>query len=230
MNMRQGGKDMNGRDGDPNLLRRYLLGDLNDEVTLDKIELRLISDGEFADWVTVAENDLIEGYLDGDLSAEDTERFIRHFLISPERKQQLRLTENLRKLAAKSAIPPHAKRSPFDWTPKLSRMWLRFAVFALVIVAAILGIWRFAVYRSDADMGLAELRNAYRGQRPIEPRITALPEYAPFSETRGPLVPAVHLAAADPAERYLPEAARDSAGARAHPALAVLCLPEKKSC
>lgn len=224
--MRYREKEMNEKFGDRATLRHYHLGTLNDDVLRSEIEKKLITDDGFAGVVSVAENDLIEEYLDGNLSTEDAERFIRHFLISPERKLELRLTENLRKLAAKSAILPLARRGRFDWVYLLLRP--RFAVFALVIAAAILGIWRFAIYSTDADRGLAEFRSAYRGQRPIEPRVTALPDYAPFSETRGPQAPAIDPAMRERAERYLLDAARDPADARAHHALALLYLTEKK--
>ena len=51
--------DMNDRPMGSEMLQRYLLGDLNDEGILERIESRLISDDDFADEVEMVENYLI---------------------------------------------------------------------------------------------------------------------------------------------------------------------------
>ena len=52
---------------DPTLLRRYLLGML-DEAGRVRIEERLIVDDEYAVRINAAEDELIEQFLDGDMT------------------------------------------------------------------------------------------------------------------------------------------------------------------
>src|SRR5687768_3757453 len=81
-------------------LKKYLLGTLDDEVVQSRIEERLMVDEEFAAHVGVVEDELIEEFLDGELSVEDSDRFSSFFLAAPERKRQLRLTRDLRQVSA----------------------------------------------------------------------------------------------------------------------------------
>ena len=219
---------MNEEFGDQGILRDYLLGKLEDDVTRSRIELKILSDDEFAIELGTVENNLVEEFLDGELCAEDSEYFVGYFLRSPERKRQLRLTEDLRRFAATARNVPPAKRGSFDWLTTQSFRWPRFAVLAIVVFAVGFGVWRFAISNSDADRGLAQLRYAYQGKRPIESRISAIPDYAPFSETRGPQRSSAEPMAHARAERYLLDAAQDPADSKSHQALALLYLTDKK--
>jgi CHAT domain-containing protein len=208
----------------PRRLKDYLLGTLEDEAVQSRIEERLMVDEEFAVRVSAAEDELIEQFLDGELSDADADRFQTFFLAPPERRSQFRLTRDLRRAAvAKANVPsPHPIRSQPArglWTG-----WLRFSAAAAAILIAALGIWRFAIYESDTDKGLDALRAAYRGQRPVEPRVTGLSNYAPYSETRGGNPSVTDPAALDKANRYLLDATTDSGDAAAHQALAMYYL------
>lgn len=220
---------MNDGIGDVKALRDYLLGTLKDDITFERIELQSMTDDKYTAEINMAENELIEQYLDGELSSEDSAHFVNHFLASPERRQEVRLTENLRRISAETrASVPQAKRGWFDRTSYFSIGRLRFAAFALVVIVAGLGIWRFAIYQSDVDKGLAHLRTAYRGQRVMEPRITALPDHRPFEETRGAAPTVVDPRSHDLAERYILDAAQGSPDGQSLHALGLLYLTDKK--
>ncbi|HKP69462.1 MAG TPA: CHAT domain-containing protein [Pyrinomonadaceae bacterium] len=202
---------------EPKLLKKYLLGLLDDEAVQAQIEERLMVDEEFAARVSVVEEDLIEEFLDGEMTADERDRFNRFFLAPPERKRQLRLTRDLRRVSASTAenVPqPERSRSIF------SIGWLRYAFATAAVVLVALGVWRFAIYESDTDKGLGALRAAYRGQRPVQPRITGLDSYAPYSETRGPEEHVGDRAQLNRAGLLLIEAANDSGSAADHQALA----------
>lgn len=228
--MSKGDKEMNKEFGDHSALRDYLLGFLKDDDALTSIEMQILNDDKFPGEVTVAENDLIEEYLDGELDGKSAEAFNRHFLASPERRSQLRLTKNLREISAatESAIAP-AKRGYFDWIPDFSIQSLRFAALAtvLVLVSGII-IWRFAVYQTDADRSIAQITKAYHGQRPVEPRITIFPDYAKYPENRGPAEAPADPAALRSAELYLAEATQNDNDGRAQYALALIDLASRK--
>lgn len=87
-------------------LKRYLLGDLSDEERAE-LDLKLLTDSDFFVLVELAEEDLIEDYLDHSLDKSENERFEEHFLVPPERRHQLVLSKQLREYA-KASTPPVA--------------------------------------------------------------------------------------------------------------------------
>ena len=205
---------------EPKLLRKYLLGMLDDEGVQARLEERLMVNEDFAVRIAAAEDELIEEFLDGEMTADESDRFNRFFLAPPERKRQLRLTRDLRRVSAATAAPvlhPAARSASFSW--------LRYAVVAGAMLIAVLGVWRFGFFTSDTDRGLEQLRAAYRDHRPVESRITQFPTYAPYSETRsGEKAKVSDPSALEGANRYLIDATRGSGDATAHHALGVYHL------
>jgi tetratricopeptide (TPR) repeat protein len=210
-----------------NAVRKYLLGNPDDKVKMRQIEEKILLDDNFAEQLSLAEDELIDEYLDGSLTETEREQFLHFFLISPENKEKLRLIQNLRKYAAQSTALQDSEqfsekyRGRFDWRKLFSSPALRFAVIVLIVFGLGFGIWRAAFYQSDVERGLAQLRTAYRGQRPIESRTTANFDYAPPSNTRGNGNTVSDEKAERRAEIYLSEAA-DSGNAAAHHALGLL--------
>lgn len=212
------GADMDGFEKQE-ILRRYLLGTLAEESVRAQIEERLIADDEYAASLSAAEDELIEEFLDGELTAEESRQFGNFYLAAPERKRQLRLTRDLRRLSAKrSHENPHRERSltSHSWTLG----WLRFAFVAGVFLIAAFSVWRFAIYSSDTEKGIERLQAAYRDQRPLESRMAEFGAYAPFSETRGAAPSVSDPASLESANRYLLDASVDPNNAAAHRALA----------
>lgn len=210
-----------------NEIREYLLGRLRDEGLLEQIEVRLMTDDGFADEVSIVEHDIIEQYLDDQLGPDEQKCFDEHFLLAKERQETMRLVEDLRDYAA-SQTSKSVKTDGNGWNFMAMFRWLRFASAAVIIVVAALGVWRFVIYESDTDKGLAQMRKAYQGQRLAEARITALPDYVPFVVTRGADAKLSDAAARDRAERYLLDATQDANNARAHHALSLLNFAERK--
>jgi anti-sigma factor RsiW len=71
------------------LLRQYLLGPQT-EADLSRVEERLMSDTELFEELLMLEDEVIDQYVRGQMSNEDRASFERHFLQSPERREQLR--------------------------------------------------------------------------------------------------------------------------------------------
>lgn len=84
-------------------LRKYFLGELRIEKE-EEIERRLILDAEFEKDLIAAENDLVEEYLDGVLSAEEAGLFANNYLITPERKKNVEFVADLREYTKSRAI------------------------------------------------------------------------------------------------------------------------------
>ena len=97
---------MNGSLSTEHAIRQYLLGRLNDQDALeDSLSLQILADDELSDIADVIEDELIEDYLDGTLSATDKKAFEEYFLSPVERKEKLRLAKLLRDhLASKAEV------------------------------------------------------------------------------------------------------------------------------
>jgi hypothetical protein len=115
---------------DPDLretIERFLLGTL-DDADRAVVEERLLRDTEYCERLAEVENDLYDGYVRGDLSPSDAERFGSHLKRMPDGAQRLRAA---RALACIS--PPKRKRVPVTWAG-----W---AVAAALAVAFAASLW-----------------------------------------------------------------------------------------
>lgn len=71
------------------LVRKYLLDDLGQD-ELERIEERLLTDAGFAEEVSIAQTELIDDYVAGELSDEERGQFENRFRLPPDRLQKLR--------------------------------------------------------------------------------------------------------------------------------------------
>ena len=214
---------MNQEKGEKLIIRHYLLGMLNDEAVREDIEKRIISDDGHYDEVTVVESELIEEYLDGELSASESENFKKYFLADPARRRELNLIRNLRSIKYEPQAGAAEGRVGF-WDYFRRGPLLKGAAAFLILFVAAAALWIAFRPNTDLDNGIASLRSAYRSRRPVEPRLTVFPEYAPYSETRGNGDKAADPAALDRAARYLNNASSDPADAEAHHAYGLYFL------
>lgn len=84
------------------LIRRYLLSSVS-EGEREQVETRIMTDDDFFQQVNLVEDELVEEYLDEDLTLAERGRFEETFLCAPERQYKLRFTKALRIHAAKTA-------------------------------------------------------------------------------------------------------------------------------
>ncbi len=183
-------------------IRDYLLGIPVDEAQMRLIEEKILLDDKFADIVSIAEDKLIEDFLDGSLKRDEHEKFVDFFLSTPQRRQQFRLTKNFRRYSANAP------------KPEKDHLWSRIAsvfvsVFsspsavaagaAVLVIVSFLG-WIVFSYRSDTQLVTQMLDHAYKNERPLESRISNL-AYAPYNVTRGGKAPLTDQRELDAAER-----------------------------
>jgi hypothetical protein len=83
------------------LIARYLLGELTEEQQVE-IEDRAFSDKEYLATITEVENDLIDEYVRGELSAAERQRFESRFLASAERRKRVEFARALRTVVSES--------------------------------------------------------------------------------------------------------------------------------
>lgn len=220
-----------------NSAKRYLLKQLTVAEQHD-VELRLLSDDDFAAEVEIAEDELIDEYINQELSRQEREHFEQNFLITPERHSKLISAQAFKRYLDRIPAPSPKKRSLFevlrDWLLPPSRGSLGFlsspisaALTVLIIAGLGLFTWRQFFYESDLEKGLVALNEAYRQTRPVEARISTL-DYAPFVITRSGDPQQVNSIELKRAQILLSEAEKEQADAESAHALGKLYLLQKE--
>lgn len=104
-------------------LRLYLLGGLPEE-ECTALEEKYVRREEALDRVRGAEDDLIDDYLAGRLTADERRRFDSHYLASPVHRHRVAMTRQLRSAAARSVTGHTATPAPTSRLPARIRLWL----------------------------------------------------------------------------------------------------------
>ena len=119
-------------------LRRYLLGQLSEEEQ-GRLEERLFTDDTFHHQIEVAEDDLVEAYVSGELSAVERDLFETHFLSTPERLQYLQLTRTLHETFAHATAPADERGPRLESRPSRRSVapWLAVAASLVISFAVI---------------------------------------------------------------------------------------------
>jgi hypothetical protein len=122
-------------------LKKYLLGEL-DQIERLSLDERLLADDEFAQRMSLAESELIDGYADGQLSDDERDKFANRFLITEQRRKALRLSSALKTLAEShnAAAVPVARAAKSSWRETLAHLlgFIRAPAFAWAGAAAVL--------------------------------------------------------------------------------------------
>lgn len=145
-------------------IRQFLLGSVDDSER-QRIESLFMSDAEFNQRVLIAEDDLIEDYLEHSLAPGDNDKFLAQYGHAPMQQRRLRISRSIRDYAASEArlgqTPPAiAKRRVFlsHLMPRNLRFFIPIA--AAVAIACIIGVvWlvRSNNRRLTIERELAEL-------------------------------------------------------------------------
>ena len=125
-------------------LRKYLTGDLPEPEAL-KIEIEFLSNDEAFERLNEIENDLIDEYVRGELTASERSLFEKNYLTTPLHRQRVLLSQNLLRAALAERV--HDKKiiaaTSTSWFSDLfSSLKIRQLVWAFaVILITILGTW-----------------------------------------------------------------------------------------
>ncbi len=117
-------------------LRRYLLGWLEPEEQ-ERLEKQLLIDDEYLEELSAAEDELIDSYVHGNLSAPERERFNQHFLAVSERRQRLSFAEALHRYVNGA---PLADVKPATVNGQRPLVWKRFIPASLHAQKPLLGL------------------------------------------------------------------------------------------
>ena len=89
------------------LITQYLLGSLSSEET-ERLDELSLSDDEFAGRLQVVENELIDAYVEGELSGQTLQQFNSFYLSSPKRCERVRFAQALHTVAGRAAVSGEA--------------------------------------------------------------------------------------------------------------------------
>ena len=130
-------------------MRSYLLGTLDRDLKT-QFEERLLTEPSVYEEVLIDEEELIDQYVRGELSALEQEQFESHFLITAERQKNLRFGKLLQKYVnshiEESPVPVHA----FSFRQTPVRRWASLGLVAAILGAAGIILIRGFVNRREA--------------------------------------------------------------------------------
>ncbi|MEA2203412.1 MAG: hypothetical protein QOE77_188 [Blastocatellia bacterium] len=157
-------------------IREYLLGHLT-EAEEEQVELRLLTEPDFAEEYDIVVNEVTDDYIAGKFDGEDLKHVEEDFFQSPARRDKLKFALTLKQRKSELDTEKRYKQRPF-------RRYLAIAASLLLAIGGFYA-WQIFFHQSEVEKGLLALNAAYREQRPLELRISRL-DYAPYSPTRGP--------------------------------------------
>jgi hypothetical protein len=141
-------------------MKKYLLGELAESVQ-QELEQRLMTSNEYFEELLVAEDELVDEYLHGALSAHEQEKFDNHFLCTPERREKLMFSRSLQRY-----VSANAKRSPrtaWAWPPFFSFLRASYVTpgwsMATALLMMVLGGSWLSVRVQLLQHGLEQARN-----------------------------------------------------------------------
>jgi hypothetical protein len=165
---------------DDELLRSYLLGELNGD-DADALERRLLTEDDLFELSEAVEAELLADYAQGGLAAAERERVQRRLASSPQGTERLALARSLSRLAGGD---PKAEVLPFARPAVPSRRsTIRWAALAAGIVAAAGLTWltmeRPHAYRKTQERPapvIAAVPRAHETPKAPAPAVTPAPE------------------------------------------------------
>jgi hypothetical protein len=131
-------------------LRTYLLGTLDvDHQT--QFEERILTEPGVYEELLLVEEELIDQYLAGDLSAVEQQQFESHFLITAERQKNLRFAKLLQEYAnSQITLTEEPPIQSFSLPPKPARRWGWVGIFAAILGCAGIFFVRGLVNKREA--------------------------------------------------------------------------------
>lgn len=145
-------------------LKKFLLGRI-DEDQRQKIEERLLTDDDYFEELEILEDELLDEYVDGNLTSPERRIFEEQFLVSDDRRGKLRFAKAL---ASPIAV---TKSGETSWTERLKGFWtnqswaLRAATVGVfvILVAAVIWLSRPPSPKNFASLTLT-ISNSERSQ------------------------------------------------------------------
>ncbi len=164
------------------VLKKYLLGNLKE---VEAIEKRILADEDYFQELEMVEEELIQDFADGNLSASEKVLFEQNFVLTPERVNKLSFAKNLRTYIDNNPKPisKPKKNGLIDSLRAFFSSPIPVAC-TVMLITGIAGYFVWNQYFRKPEI-LASLNKVQKNERPTEGRITGF-DYAPKTEgTRG---------------------------------------------
>ena len=168
------------------LIRNYILGELS-KADLKRLEKQIINSDAFFSQVLAEEEQMIDDYVYDRMNVETRKRFEESYLLTQEGREQVELARSLMDIASSKSKKYYSRRDRARgslFKSISSHPFVSLAASAIILCGIGLIAWMYFIPRSDVDAGMAALNKAYKKQRSVEPRITAM-NHAPLASTRG---------------------------------------------
>jgi hypothetical protein len=118
------------------LIRKYLLGELN-EYEREQLEQRVITNPDYKEEVLITEEELLEEFVNGTLSAPEFESFTRMYSSSPGQRRKINIAQALNKYASEHSTVVQPTPSHKRWAKSLIELFRtknRFHQLSLAVV------------------------------------------------------------------------------------------------
>ena len=142
-------------------LRRYLLGALPPDET-ERLDERSIANDDFAARLSAVENDLVDAYVQGELSGDTLESFRTSYLSSPQRREKVTFAQSLYSFAG-GTLPAGSEFVP----AKPVSLWPALAVFPRWAFAGALAMLLAAGFLFVENLGLRNQVKQARADRQV---------------------------------------------------------------
>jgi TolA-binding protein len=153
------------------LIARYLLGDLPEEQQV-AIEDRAFADKDYLALVTAVENDLIDEYVNHELSATERRQFETRFLASSERRKRVEFAKALARVPVAAPVPERivtSQPAKWSWQDLLYAFAIRLnpatklAMVAVMLTLVFGGAWLFTeTFRLRNQLSQLQAQNQAR--------------------------------------------------------------------
>ena len=118
-------------------LRRYLLGQLAEDARAE-VEKDLLANDELFEELLVLEDEIIDEYLAEKLTMNDRAAFARHFLVTPERQEQVNFARAFKRHLAGNKLPVRSFWPGFLYKQTAAT---RAALIVLMVAIVVGGVW-----------------------------------------------------------------------------------------
>lgn len=139
------------------LARRFLLGELSPEEQ-GNLEALAFSDPDTFAVIQSAKDELIDDFVYGELSPQETQAFQKHFMAQPGRRQDVRIARALRRYLNERESPSNVPHTPDNPPKKVSFLdWFRLRpvkqslATATLVIAVASGLWLLSGVLSRRD-------------------------------------------------------------------------------
>jgi hypothetical protein len=161
-------------------LRKFLLGNMSQKKQ-EAAELWLMCNEEACSQLEAAEDDLIDDFLAGKLTARDRQQFMTHFIASPERERKLQfgsaLKRHMERVAPKkeAAATPIWEKTAAFFTNRMASAYAAAAMFLIFLIGAPVSYIKIVGLEQELDstnVQLAYLQDSESGFQLLTQAVT----------------------------------------------------------